>query len=1040
MRLRQLFLTLILSCSLIPQLAAQSLTIKGTVTDATDGSPMTGVTVYDPVSGASALTDLDGHYSIKVNKGATLEFSFLGMKGESIVVGDQTRINISMQSDVNQLEDVFVIAYGTTTKESFTGSAETVSSENLKDRPVSNVSKMLDGQVAGVMTTSGSGQPGSGADIRIRGFGSINASNAPLLVVDGVPFDGDLSSLNSSDIETMTVLKDASAGALYGARGANGVIMITTKNLKDEEKVNINLSAKVGVNSRAIPFYSTMNAQQYMEHMYTANLNDLVYTEGYHPTVAAQMTPDRIYRTLLGIDGVYNIYDKDINSLYTAEGRIVKDASLRWNENWLEEAQAKCPIRQEYQFSMNGSGKTSRYMASLSYLNEDGTLKTTGFRRYTARVGADFKPYEWLDFGLNMNYSNSRSDFLGSSGTENTNVWYSAMMMAPIYPVYQKNADGTNVLEGGEKVFDYGASRPAGAQNNKNSVGTLFDDDYYNLAESMNIRANLGVNWKGFSLTTNLGVDSSHEYQTTNYNSKNGNAAGTGRLTKESGKMMSYTWNQLLTYKNEFGMNKIDVLAGHEFYKYNYRYLIGQRTGFPFEEYDELGMGSTIAEANSLSEDYAIDSYLFRANWSYADRYYVSASVRTDGSSRFKKEHRWGLFWSVGGSWRISQESFLKDVSWINNITLKASYGVQGNDNLGSYYAWQSLYNMTYPNANNSGAVIGSIESPDITWEKNGNLNVGVEFRLLNRISGTIEAFSRKTTDLLLEYPLPISLGFPGYYANVGSLVNKGCDITLGADIIQNEGWYWNVTVMGSVLKNKVLELTGADSDIITGNYLIRTGEEINTFYLAKSAGVDPATGEQLYWAYKKDADGNRIPGSDYMTNNATEASSSKHLFGSRIPDLYGSISSSLRYKGFDLNLLFTYSIGGKIYDSVYNSLMEPSYIGQTYHVNALRSWKKAGDITDVPRTTTTTTTVASDRFLIDASYFAIKNIALGYTLPEALTSRAKIKSVRFYLAADSPWIFTNLKGMNPQASFSGSTSYSYTPNRTLSLGVDFKF
>lgn len=1031
---------MLLLCWTIPYAVAQTLSIKGKVTDAADGTPMTGVAVYDPVGGSSALTDIDGNYIITVDKGATLEFSFLGMKGEKVVVNDQTVINIAMRSDVNLLEDVLVVAYGTTTKESFTGSAETVSSEKLKDRPVSNVTKMLDGQVAGVMATSGSGQPGSGADIRIRGFGSINASSAPLVVVDGVPFDGDLNSINSNDIVSMSVLKDASAGALYGARGANGVILITTGNPKNEEKINISLKAKAGINSRAIPFYETMDARQYMEHMYTATYNDLVYTGGYLPSVASGMTADRLNRTLLGIDGIYNIYDKDINSLFDKNGKIVLGAKQKWNENWLKEAQAQCPIRQEYQLSINGSGQHSRYMASLSYLDEDGTLKTTGFRRYTARAGADFTPYEWLELGLNVNYSNSRSDFLGSSGTENTNVWYSAMLMAPIYPVYQKNPDGSDVIKNGEKVFDYGASRPAGAQNNKNSVGTLFDDDYYNISENMSLRGNVGIKWKGFKLSTNFGADSTNEYQTTNFNPVTGNAAGTGRLKKESGRMLSYTWNQLLNYRKEFRSHNIDIMAGHEFYKYNYRYLVAERTGFPFNDYDELGMGATLSEGNSISEDYAIDSYLFRANWDYADRYYVSASLRTDGSSRFKKEHRWGVFWSVGASWRISQENFMKDVSWINNVTLKASYGVQGNDNLGSYYAWQSLYNMIYPNANSSGAVIGSIETPDVTWEKNGNLNVGLEFRLFNRISGTIEGFSRKTTDLLLEYPMPISLGIPGYYANVGSLVNNGCDITIGADIIQNEDWYWNVTVMGSVLKNKVLKLTGEDSDIIDGIYMIRPGEEINSFYLAKSAGIDPATGEQLYWAYKTDDDGNRISGSDYVTNDATAASSSKHLFGSRIPDLYGSISSAVRFRGFDLSLLFTYSIGGKIYDSIYNSLMEPSYIGQTYHVNALRSWKTPGQITDVPRTTTTTTTVASDRFLIDASYFAVKNISLGYTMPEALTSRAKIQNVRFYIATDSPWIFTHLKGMNPQASFSGSTSYSYTPNRTFSLGVDFKF
>ena len=1030
---------LLLLCQ-IPYLAAQSMKITGKVCDAADGSPMTGVTVFEPVSGNSALTDLDGNYVITAGKGTVLQFSFLGMKEKNITVGSSDVINVDMEQDVNLLEDVLVVAYGTTTKESFTGSAETVKADKLKDRPVSNISKMLDGQVAGVMTTSGNGQPGSGADIRIRGFGSINASNAPLLVVDGVPFDGDISSVNSNDIETISVLKDASAGALYGARGANGVILITTKNSGSEERINVDLSAKVGINSRAIPFYETLDAGQYMEHMYTATYNDLVYTEGYLPAVASAMTPERLERTLLGTDGIYNIYDKPVGELFDSSGRIKDGAKQKWDENWLKEAQARCPIRQEYQLSVNGSGKSSSYYAALSYLNEEGTLKTTGFRRYTARAGADFKPYEWLDINVNMNYANSRSDFLGSTGTESNNVWYSAMLMAPIYPVYKKNPDGSNVLENGEKVFDYGSSRPAGAQNNRNSVGTLFDDDYYNLSENLGIRTSLGLNWKGFRLSTNIGADSENSYSTTNYNPETGNAAGTGRLTKDSSRMSSYTWNQLLTWKTEIKGHDIDLMAGHEFYHYNYRYLIAERTGFPFNEYDDLGMGSTLSDGNSYSDNYSIDSWLMRANWNYADRYYISGSLRTDGSSRFRKENRWGLFWSVGGSWRISEESFLKDVPWINNITLKASYGVQGNDNIGSFYAWQSLYDMNYPNATSSGAIISTLENSDVTWEKNGNLNTGIEFRLLNRISGTIEWYSRKTTDLLLEYPMAISLGFPGYYANVGSIVNRGLDMTVGADIIRNQDWYWNVTLMGSTLKNKVLSLTGNGEDIVDGIYMIREGEELNSFYLAKSAGVDPATGVQLYWAYEKDADGHMIEGSEYITKDATEASASKYLCGSRIPVLYGSVSSSLKYKGFDMSLLFTYSIGGKIYDSVYNSLMEPAYIGQTYHINALRGWKNPGQITDVPRVTTTASTVASDRFLIDASYFAIKNIAVGYTLPESLTAKAKIRSVRFYLAADSPWLFTHLQGMNPQASFTGSTSYTYTPNRTFSIGVDLKF
>lgn len=1032
-------LAVILSCA--GQVLAQQKTVNGFVSD-TDGEPVMGAAVIIKNTGNAVTTDFDGRYSIVVGKGETLVFSFLGMMTQEKLVGEEEIINVVMEVDRKLLDEVIVVAYGTARKESFTGSAETVKADKFKDRPATDVTKMLDGQVAGVMATSGGGQPGSGSELRIRGFGSVNASNAPLIVVDGVPFDGDLNSISSSDIETVSVLKDASAGALYGARGANGVVLVTTKrNAENDGKLNVRLNAKVGVSSRAIPEYDTVSAKEYMELMYRACYNDLVYTEGYLPSAASGMVTDRLSRLVLGTDDIYNIYDKDVSVLFDTEGRIVSDAKMKYDENWLEEAEEELPVRQEYQLSVNGSSGRNDYYASLSYLNEKGTLKTTGFKRYTVRAGADTAPKEWLNIGANINYAHSDSDFLGSDGTtNNTNVWYSAMLMAPIYPVYKKNPDGSNVIENLDRVFDYGMSRPAGAQNNRNCVATLFDDDYYTLSDNVSARAYVGLNWNGLKFTSNIGADNVNAYESTNYNRHSGNATGTGRLTKETSRMLSYTWNQLLSYNADFGKHDIDVMAGHEFYNYELRYLVAERTGFPFDGYDDLGMGSTLAEGNSASERYSIDSYLSRLNYNYADKYYFSASFRMDASSRFKKENRWGAFWSAGASWRISQENFLKDVSWIDNMTLKASYGVQGNDNLGSYYAWQSLYNMNYPNANQSGAVIGSIENQDVTWEKNGNLNVGVEFRFFNRFSGTVEWYNRRTSDLLLETPMAISLGFPGYYANVGSISNSGFDITLSADIFSSEDFRWNVTLMGSTLRNRVLKLTDGGEDIVDGIYIIREGEEINTFYMSKSAGVDPATGEQLYWAYQKNEDGSMAEGSEYITNDATVAAGCKYLQGSRIPDLYGSVSSSFSWKGIDFGLLFTYSIGGKIYDSIYNALMEPSFIGQTYHRNALRGWSAAGQVTDVPRITTTSTTQITDRFLIDASYFAVKNISLGYSFPKRLADRLKLESLRIYVSADSPWIFTHLKGMNPQANFSGSTTYTYTPNRTVSVGVDLNF
>ncbi|MCI2083147.1 MAG: SusC/RagA family TonB-linked outer membrane protein [Bacteroidales bacterium] len=1022
---------------------AQPEKVTGVVTGKEDGLPVIQAAVM--VKGYPAkgtVTDLDGVYSIQVSQGDTLEFSCTGMKSVLVPVSGRTVIDVIMEYSTEAIDDVIVVAYGTAKKESFTGSAEVVSHDKMKNRPVTDISKMLDGQVAGVMTTSGSGQPGSGASVVIRGFGSINASNSPLVVVDGMPFDGDLNSISSNDIETMTVLKDASAGALYGARGANGVLIITTKKNKKSERLNMSFSSKIGISARAIPSYSTLNAKEYMEVMYNAAYNDLVSVEGYLPATAKSKTVSRLENLILGTDDKYNCFDRNASELFNENGKVVSDAKQLWNQDWIKEAEASAPLRQEYELSIDGSAAKTTYSASLGYLNENGTLKTTDFKRYTGRMNMDFTPNDHFVIGLNYSYSHTDSDFLGATGSTNSNVWYSAMMMAPIYPVYQTSADGTIAVDPdtGEKLFDYGSSRPAGAQNNRNSVAVLFDDKYFTYSDINNLRTYAGLNFGDFKFRVNLGVDNSNSYETTYYNPYYGNAAGTGRLRKENGRVFSYTLNELLTYGHKWGKHSFDALAGHEFYSYTYNYLMGEKTGFPFPDYYELATGTTISDTNSAQDEYAIDSYLSRVNYNYDDRYYLSASFRTDASSRFKKENRWGIFWSLGASWRISEEGFLKDKDWIDNLTLKASYGLQGNDNLGVYYAWQSYYDLSYPNATYSGGVVSNIENDDVTWEKNGNLNIGIEFKFLNRIWGTLEMYDRTTYDLLLYYPMAISTGFEGYNANVGSISNIGADFTIGATIVKIGDFQWNATLIASTLKNKVLRLTSDGSDILDGNYIIRVGEELNSFYLARSAGVDPATGEQLYYAYEKDNEGKMIPGSEYVTSDATVAANSKYLLGSRIPDLYGSINTSLSYKGFDLNVMGTYSIGGKIYDGVYRSIMEPSFVGQTYSTDILRSWKQAGDMTDVPRVTTTSSTIANDRYLVDASFFSIRSIALGYTYASSKLFKAGMEQVRIFLTADSPFLFASRKGLNPQASFTGSTGYTYSPSKSLTLGVDIKF
>ena len=452
-------------------------------------------------------------------------------------------------------------------------------------------------------------------------------------------------------------------------------------------------------------------------------------------------------------------------------------------------------------------------------------------------------------------------------------------------------------------------------------------------------------------------------------------------------------------------------------------------------------------DADSYTDNYRINSFLSRINYNYDDKYYLSASLRTDASSRFFKDNWTGTFWSIGGNWRISKENFMKDINWINNLSLKASYGEQGNDDLLDsdgytiYYAWQSLYSLGWNNGNNIGAVISSLETKDLSWEKNKNFNIGLEGTLFdNLLRFSVEYYHKKTTDMLLEYPMALSTGFSGYNANVGDMRNSGLEVELTFSPFRRGDFRWDISVMGSTQSNKVLKLTNESPEIVKGVRIIKEGYELNTFYMAKSAGVDPATGAQLYWTYDKDDDGNMIEGTERITTDYADANNHKYFLGSRIPDLFGSLSTNLSYKGIDLSVMTTYSIGGKVYDSLYRGAMEVQYATDTWSTNALRRWQKPGDITDVPRIEIGGSYAANDRYLIDASYFAIKNITLGYTLPRTWMTKIGLSNIRVFTSVDNLALFNHLDGMDPQYNFSGSTDYVYTPNRTWTFGFEVKF
>ena len=1066
-------------------LSAQNMRVTGTVKDAQtgEGVPFASVVVKGTMTGTS--TDANGAYSLNAPANATLEFSAVGYVLVDEAIGGRGVINISLDPDSESLDESIIVAYGTAKKSSFTGSAGTVKSESLQKRTVSNVSKALEGMVAGITTTAGSGQPGEGASIQIRGTGSINASSSPLYVVDGIPFDGTLSSINPNDIETMTVLKDASASALYGARAANGVIMITTKR-GSEGRANVNFKATVGWQSRSVKDYDMVNQQEFVELTWEALRNSYVLDNGYGAEAAGLAASADMSAALGGeIYNPYKGYTWD-SVIDPTTGKLVAGATPAWNEKWMDILTNKQAIRQEYQLGVSGGDRKTKYAFSLGYLDDKGVLITTAFKRYSIRANVDHNITDWFNAGASASYSYTTQNSSQYSSTQTGNAWYTAQFMAPIFPVYMKDENGKDMLDAnGNKRFDYGnegRARPKAARFN--AVGDLYDNTYETLRDNSSLRAYatlggdkdvMGI-FRGLSLSTNFGADISGRYITSYYNPYHGDGSSTnGEVDKYSTRTFSYTWNQILKYERNFNDFHLLAQVGHEYYNYQYKYLYAERTQV-YPGIYEIAPASGDINANSYSDVYRIESYFGRLAADFKDKYYLEATWRTDGSSRFYAPNRWGQFWSLGASWRISQENFMKDVNWVDNMTLRLSYGQLGNDSIGSYYSWQSFYDLTWANANNAGALVSTLANPSVSWEKKGTWNAGIEATLFKQLLNvTFEYYNSLTTDMLLSYPMALSTGFGGYNANVGSMRNQGFEGTVRVNWLNTSNFRASSTLMMYLNRNKVVKLTGESPSILSGNQLIMEGLPIYSWYTPRTAGVDPATGRQLYWAYKEvtrdssspnydaaevaksyeipntvqlqdDTDrgvkaGDKIFGYEYKTTSTGEATSSKYIGrGSREPKFQGSFGSDFQWGPVDFSFLTTFSVGGYVWDSVYASAMEVSYSGDTWSSNVLRRWQKPGDITDVPILEIGSTNISADRWLVDASYFAIKSIQLGYTLPTRWTQAAGIKSLRLFATADNLCIFTKLNGLNPQYNMTGGTSWAYTPTRTLSLGLDINF
>lgn len=1059
-------LTYLLFCLVlgIGMASAQTTKITGTVISADDNEPIIGASVVVKGTTIGTVTDINGAFNLDVPSSAkTMVISYVGMKSQE--VGVKPVLNVVLEGDSQVLDEVMVVAYGTAKKSAFTGSAATIKNEKITARQTANVTNALAGQVAGVQTTSNTGQPGKDAEVRIRGIGSISASNKPLYVVDGVPYDGEISAISTTDIESMTVLKDAASNALYGARGANGVILITTKKGKSGE-ARVNFDAKWGVNKRGISSYNrVMDPGKFYELNYASIYNgDL---EGY--LAAGDLAGANAYANDIMINGtavqsylgyqVFNVPNGE--QLIGMDGKLNPKATLGYSDgtyyytpdDWTKEL-FENNLRQEYNLNVSGATEKMNFYMSAGYLDDQGIVPNSGFQRYTARLKADYQVKPWLKLGGNVSYTHYDSREQDTEGgSSNANAFYAANIIGAVYPMYIRDASGNIMYDNrGMKRYDYGSDTNFLRDNtipNANPLASYMLDKmkYSGDVFSGKWLADIDI-WGGIKAKVNIGVDANNVRYTNLVNPYYGQYSETsgvgGLISVSTQRTFSTNQQYLLTYNKTFNnVHNLDVLAGHENYNYQYQYLYGQREKLYNPDVPELNNGILNQSNASYSNNYATEGWLFRVQYDYDSKYFGSVSYRRDASSVFHPDNRWGNFWSVGAGWLLNKESFLANQSWIDMLKFKISYGLQGNDNLmysgglyRNYYPYQDQYTLS----NSNGDFATSLYykgNKEITWETSHSFNTGFDFTFWNgKLSGSAEYFSRKTTDMLYFKPVASSMGYSRLPMNVGSMVNRGIELDLNSNIIETKNFTWNVNLNLTHFKNKVIELAPElNGQLIDGSRIYREGDSMYQLYIPKYAGVNPETGESQWALTKPDANGNTT------TTSYSVASENRFATGDILPKVYGGFGTSLSAYGFDFSIVFAYQLGGRILDYTYQDLMSTDASGSALHTDMLNAWTPENKNTNVPRMNVNDLYVnsTSDRWLTSSDYLSLQNITFGYTVPKKLTRKLQIEGVRLYFVADNVALLTARKGLDPRQGYVASDNV-YSPIRTLSGGISLNF
>lgn len=1020
-------------------------TITGSVVDP-QNQPIVGATVGISPSGASTVTDANGAFTLTADRPlpVTLLVRFVGFKSHELTVTETGRpVTIALEEAVNLLDETVVVGYTTAKRSSYTGSVAVVSAPQLDNLQITTVGKALQGTVPGMQSIASAGQPGSDADLFVRGIGSVNASTAPLYVVDGIA-GANPNQVNPKDIQSISILKDATASALYGSRGANGVIVITTKSGSLNSKPTVNFSANYGYTGRAVKDYEYLSPTEYYELQWEAIRNTQL-DQGKSAEEAARYATDYLVNGALKV----NIFGPQYPNPVGLDGRLVPGAVPLWHDDW-GEAISRPGLRQQYDLSVSGGSANTRYYFSGGYLNEEGWIIASSFERYSFRTNVQSKVNPWFDIGGNVSLSSSFQRAPTQSDSNTGNYANFQRLIANIYPVYERNPDGSYVLdENGNRKYDYGIWRPTTAAAGANIVGSAEHAIFGTRTDAVLLGTNATITFlDGLFLRTTANIDyrsgNSHSYSHPYYSTGVIND-GDGSASRSSSRTLNYTVNSFLNYAPNLGdAHHVSVLTGPEIYVNRTISLSGSRTGFPVLGKPEPSAGTTSGIFNGTSSDYRLASWLAQVNYDYRGRYHFSTSFRRDGSSRFSKQARWGNFWSVGASWNVKQENFLQDVRAIDNLNLRASYGAQGNDNVGNY-AYGGFYTL-YNSLDMLGLLPSDLPTPNLKWETNLNLNIGVDVSLFdNRLIAQIDWFDRRSKDLLFTRPLAPSTGYNGIDDNIGSLRNRGIDGQLTGVPIRNNDFRWDITLNFGHYRNKITRLP--QPEILTGSIgqfgntkKMVEGGSVYDFYIKEWAGVNPENGKAMWYKDVLDDQG-RVIGRT-TTENQTEAT--PYFQGSSLPDLYGGISNTLAYKDFQLSFLVSYSIGGKIFDGDQPMIMHLGYApGRAWSKEAVNRWTPENRNTDFPRLSYVSdswNTIPSTRFLYSATYARLKNVNLSYGLPKHLVSKWTLSDVRVRLVGENLLTFFGHKGLDPEQTVSGTTYYRYPAQKAYSLVLNVTF